>query len=123
MFPNPPGLLRLEPYSEGLRGRIWWGAGSSATAEWAAKIGMNLQSSTLVYDETGESLAVQQAGQIRKIPRGMGGGRAHAYAAGVGQPQAPRQQGCERAGIALTLHLTNRRRGAGLPYRPRLLPT
>ena len=27
MFPNPPGLLRVEPYSEGLRERIWWGAG------------------------------------------------------------------------------------------------
>ncbi len=26
MFPNPPGLLRLEPHSEGLRDRIWWGA-------------------------------------------------------------------------------------------------
>src|SRR5471030_2087793 len=50
MFPNPPGLLRLEPFSEGLRERIWWGAASSATAEWAAKIGMNLQSSTLIYD-------------------------------------------------------------------------
>src|SRR5271154_6559209 len=49
MFPNPPGLLRLEPYSEGLRERIWWGAGSNATAEWAAKIGMNLQSSTLKF--------------------------------------------------------------------------
>jgi alkanesulfonate monooxygenase SsuD/methylene tetrahydromethanopterin reductase-like flavin-dependent oxidoreductase (luciferase family) len=24
MFPNPPGLLRLEPCSEGLRERIWW---------------------------------------------------------------------------------------------------
>jgi len=67
MFPNPPGLLRLEPYSEGLRERIWWGAGSIATAEWAAKVGMNLQSSTLVYDETGEPLAVQQANKIRKF--------------------------------------------------------
>ncbi len=67
MFPNPPGLLRLEPYSEGLRERIWWGAGSSDTAEWAVKIGMNLQSSTLVYDETGEPLHIQQAGQIRKF--------------------------------------------------------
>ena len=26
MFPNPPGLLRLEPHSAGLRDRIWWGA-------------------------------------------------------------------------------------------------
>jgi alkanesulfonate monooxygenase SsuD/methylene tetrahydromethanopterin reductase-like flavin-dependent oxidoreductase (luciferase family) len=65
MFPNPPGLLRLEPYSEGLRERIWWGAGSNATAIWAAKLGMNLQSSTLKNDETGESFHVQQAAQIR----------------------------------------------------------
>src|SRR4030081_2367993 len=65
MFPNPPGLLRVEPYSEGLRERIWWGAGSNATAAWAAKLGMNLQSSTLKYDESGEPFHVQQAAQIR----------------------------------------------------------
>jgi alkanesulfonate monooxygenase SsuD/methylene tetrahydromethanopterin reductase-like flavin-dependent oxidoreductase (luciferase family) len=65
MFPNPPGLLRVEPHSEGLRDRIWWGAGSNATAAWGAKLGMNLQSSTLKYDETGEPFHVQQAEQIR----------------------------------------------------------
>lgn len=65
MFPNPPGLLRLEPYSEGLRERIWWGAGSNATAIWAAENGMNLQSSTLKEDESGKPFHVQQAEQIR----------------------------------------------------------
>ncbi|MCA0256076.1 MAG: LLM class flavin-dependent oxidoreductase [Proteobacteria bacterium] len=65
MFPNPPGMLRLEPHSEGLRQRIWWGAGSNATAIWAANLGMNLQSSTLKDDETGEPFHVQQAAQIR----------------------------------------------------------
>jgi len=65
MFPNPPGLLRLEPHSAGLRDRIWWGAGSNATAIWAAKIGMNLQSSTLKNNETGEPFHIQQAAQIR----------------------------------------------------------
>jgi alkanesulfonate monooxygenase SsuD/methylene tetrahydromethanopterin reductase-like flavin-dependent oxidoreductase (luciferase family) len=65
MFPNPPGLLRLEPHSEGLRDRIWWGAATNATAAWAAKLGMNLQSSTLKFDETGEPFHVQQAAQIR----------------------------------------------------------
>jgi alkanesulfonate monooxygenase SsuD/methylene tetrahydromethanopterin reductase-like flavin-dependent oxidoreductase (luciferase family) len=65
MFPNPPGLLRLEPYSERLRDRIWWGSASNATAEWAAKLGMNLQTSTLKFDETGEPLHIQQAAQIR----------------------------------------------------------
>ena len=65
MFPNPPGLLRLEPHSPGLRDRIWWGAGSNATAAWAGKLGMNMQSSTLKNDESGRPLHVQQAEQIR----------------------------------------------------------
>jgi alkanesulfonate monooxygenase SsuD/methylene tetrahydromethanopterin reductase-like flavin-dependent oxidoreductase (luciferase family) len=65
MFPNPPGLLRLEPHSSGLRERIWWGAGSNATALWAAKLGLHLQSSTLKNDESGEPFHIQQAAQIR----------------------------------------------------------
>ena len=65
MFPNPPGLLRLEPHADGLRERIWWGASSNATAVWAAEHGLNLQSSTLKNDETGEPFHIQQAKQIR----------------------------------------------------------
>ncbi|QNA83719.1 LLM class flavin-dependent oxidoreductase [Sphingomonas sp. So64.6b] len=65
MFPNPPGLLRLEPHSAGLRRRIWWGSASNATALWAAQQGMNLQSSTLKADESGEPFHIQQAKQIR----------------------------------------------------------
>lgn len=65
MNPNPPGLLRLEPQSPGLRERIWWGASSVATAQWAARLGMNLQSSTLKDDEDGRPFDVQQAAQIR----------------------------------------------------------
>ena len=65
MFPNPPGLLRIEPHSAGLRDRIWWGSASNATAIWAAQMGVNLQSSTLKADESGEPFHVQQAQQIR----------------------------------------------------------
>jgi alkanesulfonate monooxygenase SsuD/methylene tetrahydromethanopterin reductase-like flavin-dependent oxidoreductase (luciferase family) len=65
MFPNPPGLLRLEPHSEGLRDRIWWGAASNATAVWAAENRMHLQSSTLKFDESGKPFHIQQAEQIR----------------------------------------------------------
>jgi len=65
MFPNPPGQLRLEPHSAGLRDRIWWGAASNATAIWAAEQGMNLQSSTLKEDENGKPFHVQQAEQIK----------------------------------------------------------
>ncbi|KQP16000.1 LLM class flavin-dependent oxidoreductase [Pseudorhodoferax sp. Leaf265] len=65
MFPNPPGLLRVEPHAAGLRERIWWGSSSNATAVWAARLGMHLQSSTLKNDETGEPFHVQQAKQIR----------------------------------------------------------
>lgn len=65
MFPNPPGLLPLEPFSPGLQDRIWWGSASDATAVWAGKVGMNLQSSTLKFDESGKPFHIQQAEQIR----------------------------------------------------------
>ena len=65
MFPNPPGLLRLEPHSEGLRRRIWWGSATNATAAWAARLGMHMQTSTLKFDESGQPLHVQQSEQIR----------------------------------------------------------
>lgn len=64
MFPNPPGLLRIEPHSEGLRDRIWWGAATTPTAQWAGTLGMNLQSSTLVMAESAKPFHVQQAEQI-----------------------------------------------------------
>jgi alkanesulfonate monooxygenase SsuD/methylene tetrahydromethanopterin reductase-like flavin-dependent oxidoreductase (luciferase family) len=65
MFPNPPGLLRPEPYSPGLRDRIWWGAGSRATAEWAAQQGLNMMSSTLMTEDAGVPFHELQAQQIR----------------------------------------------------------
>jgi alkanesulfonate monooxygenase SsuD/methylene tetrahydromethanopterin reductase-like flavin-dependent oxidoreductase (luciferase family) len=67
MFANPPGLLRLEPYSDGLRERIWWGAGSRATAEWAGQQGMNLMSSTLLTEDTGVPFHRLQAEQIERF--------------------------------------------------------
>jgi alkanesulfonate monooxygenase SsuD/methylene tetrahydromethanopterin reductase-like flavin-dependent oxidoreductase (luciferase family) len=65
MFPNPPGLLRVEPHSPGLRDRIWWGAGSRATAQWTAEQGMNLMSSTLLTEDTGVPFHQLQAEQIQ----------------------------------------------------------
>ena len=88
--------MRLEPYSEGLRERIWWGAATNATAQWAAKLGMNLQSSTLKIDESGKPFHVQQAEQIRLYKRGVAGGRARAHAAGVGVAQHLRAGGRPR---------------------------
>jgi alkanesulfonate monooxygenase SsuD/methylene tetrahydromethanopterin reductase-like flavin-dependent oxidoreductase (luciferase family) len=65
MFPNPPGLLRVEPHSPGLRDRIWWGAGTRQTAVWTAEQGMNLMSSTLLTEDTGVPFHQLQAEQIQ----------------------------------------------------------
>ena len=67
MFPNPPGLLPVQPHSPGLRERIWWGAGSRATAEWTAEQGMNLMSSTLLTEDTGVPFHQLQAEQIQRF--------------------------------------------------------
>jgi alkanesulfonate monooxygenase SsuD/methylene tetrahydromethanopterin reductase-like flavin-dependent oxidoreductase (luciferase family) len=67
MFPNPPGLLRIEPHSPGLRDRIWWGAGSRRTAEWTGEQGMNLMSSTLLTEDTGVPFHQLQAEQIQRF--------------------------------------------------------
>jgi len=67
MFANPPGLLRLEPHAPGLRDRIWWGAGTRATAEWTAQQGMNLMSSTLLSEDTGVPFHQLQAEQIQRF--------------------------------------------------------
>jgi alkanesulfonate monooxygenase SsuD/methylene tetrahydromethanopterin reductase-like flavin-dependent oxidoreductase (luciferase family) len=58
------GGLAITPQSPGLRERIWWGSGTRATARWAAAAGMNLQSSTLLTEDTGVPFDQLQAEQI-----------------------------------------------------------
>jgi alkanesulfonate monooxygenase SsuD/methylene tetrahydromethanopterin reductase-like flavin-dependent oxidoreductase (luciferase family) len=59
------GGLAIQPQSPGLRDRVWWGAGTRATAQWAAGLGVNLQSSTLLTEDTGVPFDELQAEQIR----------------------------------------------------------
>jgi len=59
------GGLAIQPQSPGLADRIWWGSGTRATAQWAATMGMNLQSSTLLSEDTGVPFDQLQAEQIR----------------------------------------------------------
>jgi len=59
------GGLAIQPQSPGLADRIWWGSGTRVTAQWAARAGMNLQSSTLLSEDTGVPFDQLQAEQIR----------------------------------------------------------
>lgn len=63
---------RVEPHSPGLRDRLWYGAGSMRSAQWAGQAGLNLQTSSVVFpaeeqlDENGSAdFATVQQGQIR----------------------------------------------------------
>ena len=66
MFPNPPGLLRVEPYSEGLREDLV-GIGYQRDRGLGGEARHELQSSTLKFDEGGLPFHVQQAEQIRSF--------------------------------------------------------
>ena len=102
MFPNPPGLLRIEPHSPGLRERIWWGAATNATAAWAAQLGMHMMTSTLKFDESGQPLHVQQAEQIAAFREAWRAAGQRGRGPRVGQPQ----------------HLPARRRSRPPIFRP-----
>lgn len=64
-FGGGRGLQRIEPYSLGLRSRIWWGAGNRDSAEWAGRVGVNLMSSTLLTEDRGIPFDELQAQQIQ----------------------------------------------------------
>jgi alkanesulfonate monooxygenase SsuD/methylene tetrahydromethanopterin reductase-like flavin-dependent oxidoreductase (luciferase family) len=61
------GSLAITPMSDTLSERIWWGAGTRATAEWTAEQGMNLMSSTLLTEDTGVPFDQLQAEQIQRF--------------------------------------------------------
>jgi alkanesulfonate monooxygenase SsuD/methylene tetrahydromethanopterin reductase-like flavin-dependent oxidoreductase (luciferase family) len=63
-FGGGTGGQQVEPHSPGLRSRVWWGAGSRDTAEWAGRMGVNLMSSTLLTEATGQPFDLLQAEQI-----------------------------------------------------------
>jgi alkanesulfonate monooxygenase SsuD/methylene tetrahydromethanopterin reductase-like flavin-dependent oxidoreductase (luciferase family) len=56
--------LAIQPQSPSLTERIWWGSGTRQSARWAAEQGMNLQSSTLLSEDTGVPFDELQAQQI-----------------------------------------------------------
>lgn len=74
-------LQPIQPQSPGLGDRIWWGAGTRDTAEWAGTQGMNLMSSTLLLEDSGVPFDELQADQI---------GRYRAAYAAAGHQREPR---------------------------------
>lgn len=60
-----PGVrLPIEPRSATLRDHIWWGSGTVASAVETGTLGLNLMSSTLLTEATGQPFHVLQRRQI-----------------------------------------------------------
>lgn len=64
---GPPGRLAIEPRSSSLRDHVWWGAGSRESAEWVGRQGLNLMSSTLLTEATGQPFHELQREQIDRF--------------------------------------------------------
>lgn len=85
-----PADLPVEPQSPGLNQRIWWGAATIATGEWAASAGYHLLSSTLLLGDDGRPFDVQQAEQITRYrERHAASGHATGGLAAVTRPVFP----------------------------------
>lgn len=66
---NPGTPLPILPHSPGLRSRIWYGAATNASAIQAARDGVNLMSSTLVFEHGDKPFGDIQADQLRAYRR------------------------------------------------------
>jgi len=101
----------LEPHSAGLRDRIWWGSATNATAAWAAKLGMNLQTSNL-YPQVRRDWRAASDSTGRpdsRVSHSLEGGWPRSHTAHFGQPQYLRLDGRPRSCLFRT-----RRQGRGL---------
>ena len=56
---------RVQPHSQGLAGRMWYGGASLRSAQWAGEHGMNLLASSVVKAEVSEDFAEIQLSHIR----------------------------------------------------------
>jgi alkanesulfonate monooxygenase SsuD/methylene tetrahydromethanopterin reductase-like flavin-dependent oxidoreductase (luciferase family) len=104
--PHQTGGIRslpIVPFSPGLSDRIWYGAGNTESARIVGELGMNLMSSTLVLEATGEPLGILQARQIDAF--------REAYSA-AGHPGTPRVS-VSRSILPITTELDRRHFGAG----------
>lgn len=64
---------RLQPYSPGLRDRLWYGAGSLRSTEWAAENGVNLVVGNIVAAESSGEFGTAQANNINHYLRDFKG--------------------------------------------------
>ncbi|PWW23984.1 alkanesulfonate monooxygenase SsuD/methylene tetrahydromethanopterin reductase-like flavin-dependent oxidoreductase (luciferase family) [Geodermatophilus normandii] len=67
---------RVQPHSPGLRDRLWYGGGSTRSAEWAGDAGMHFLTSSVVKAEGGSTdFAEIQAAQVRAFRQANPAGR------------------------------------------------
>ncbi len=82
--------LRIEPHSPTLAQRIWWGAGTTATAVRAGEAGYDMLSSTLLLEDDGRPFHVQQADQIARYLEAHGAAGNGDGVSSLGRTGAPR---------------------------------
>jgi alkanesulfonate monooxygenase SsuD/methylene tetrahydromethanopterin reductase-like flavin-dependent oxidoreductase (luciferase family) len=74
---------RVQPYSPGLRRRMWYGGASLASARWAGENAMNFLTSSVVRAEEPEDFAAIQLSHIRAFRAAHPGGAAARVSQGL----------------------------------------
>ncbi|PFX00026.1 Limonene 1,2-monooxygenase [Nocardia farcinica] len=82
---HSPGNIqrpRLQPYSPGLRDRLWYGGGSLRSVRWAGAAGLNLLTGNVVIGERGDDFTSTQRDLIAEYRRHLAPGRPGRVAVG-----------------------------------------
>jgi len=117
---------RVQPHSPGLRGRMWYGGASLASARWAGQHGMNFLTSSVIRAEESEDFAAVQQSQVRAFRAAHPAGAAARVSQGLvvipTDSAAPAQRAKYQAYVEARTPRTARPQGpARMMFAPDLL--
>lgn len=81
-MPGAQVVPRLQPFADGLVGRLWYGGGSLRSAEWAGRNGFNLLVGNVTSGEETDSFAEAQLSQLRIFRKSLPSGASPRIAVG-----------------------------------------
>jgi alkanesulfonate monooxygenase SsuD/methylene tetrahydromethanopterin reductase-like flavin-dependent oxidoreductase (luciferase family) len=111
----------VQPHSPGLADRLWYGGGSTRSAEWAAVNGFHFLTSSVVQGEQGDDFTANQLRQVRAYREALaaGGGSGAGGRVSQGLVVIPTDSASAEQRRRYEAYVESRSGRVGVPHGPR----